>query len=65
MYIVNIEGDDPFVARTKPAIERGLDDLYDGEVVSKSVTKGCVRILYKDNCEQELNVVAYYSEVYR
>ena len=65
MWIVNVANDDSFIARTKPAIERGLDDRYKGEAFPISTTEQCVRILYKDNCGQELNVVAYKSEVYK
>jgi hypothetical protein len=65
MFIVHIEGGDPFIARSKPAVIRGLDDLLKGEVINKSFTPDCFRVLYKDNCGQLLNIVADRSEVYK
>ena len=69
MWIVNIEGDDPFVAKTKPAIKRGLDDLHDGTATTISDSKTCVRISYKiifkDGTEQTLYIVAYKTEYYK
>ena len=66
-YIVHIEGSDPFIARSKPAIVRGLHDLLKGEVVSTytNESKTCVRITYKDNIGEELTIVADKAEAYR
>ena len=70
MWIVNISTDgptgfDPFIAQTKPAIKRGLNDLYDGVETSRFETKTMVRITYIDNIGIELNVVAYKTEYYK
>ena len=64
-YIVNIAGSDPFIARSIPAIKRGLHDLYDGKVIDEFKSLGSVRITYVDNCGIELNIVAHKSGVYR
>jgi len=70
MWIVNIVsfdpiGYDPFIAQTKPAIKRGLDDLYEGKYKPISSTETCVRALYTDNVGIELNIVAYKTEYYK
>ena len=64
-YIVNVSGDDSFIARSRPAITRGLHSLYDGDVLDKYEIADCVRILYKTNKGRELNIVAYKAGVYK
>ena len=65
-YIVNIVGNDPFIARSIPAIKRGLHDLFDGRIINTYVneSKTNVRIIYEDNNGQELSIVADKSKVY-
>ena len=66
MYIVNVEGSDPFIAANKNAIYKGLDDLYDGSVHG-TICEGDnqIRFLYMDNIGEGLNIVADKTEVYR
>jgi hypothetical protein len=70
VFIVNIEGSDPFIAEDRGAIDRGLDDLHKGkgEVIDAMANDYEVRIIYrvplKDGEFQELNVIAYESEYY-
>lgn len=65
MYIVNIEGSDPFIAEDEGAIYRGLDDLEDGKVADAYPTAHGFRITYLNNIGAELNVVATKTEVYK
>ena len=64
MFIVNIEGSDPFIAEDEGAIYRGLDDLEDGETIDSYKNDNGVRILYQNNIGDLLNIVATKSEVY-
>ena len=64
MYIVNIEGSDPFIAEDEGAIYRGLDDLEDGQTIDSYKNDSGVRILYKNNIGDLLNIVATKTEVY-
>jgi len=65
MYIVMIEGGDPFIAEDEGAIYRGLDDLEDGETIDSYKNDNGVRILYKNNIGDLLNIVAYKTEYYK
>jgi hypothetical protein len=64
-YIVNVSGDDSFIARSRPAITRGLHSLYDGDVLDRYEIADCIRILYKTKKGRELNVVADKSKAFR
>ena len=65
MFIVFIEGSDPFIAEDEGAIDRGLDDLEDGEVIDKYKTAHGFRITYLNNIGAELNIVATKTEYYK
>ena len=64
MYIVNIEGDDPFIAADEGAIYRGLDDLHDGKTIDAFKTAHGFRLQYETNNGQQLNIVAIKTEIY-
>ena len=64
-YIVHVSGDDSFIARSRPAITRGLHSLYKGDVIDKYEITDCIRILYKTKTGQELNIVADKSKAFR
>ncbi len=64
MYIVQIEGSDPFIAESEGAIYRGLDDLEDGQTVDAYPTAHGFRITYLNNIGATLNIVATKTEVY-
>ena len=67
MYIVNIEGSDPFIAKTAAAIERGLYDLFGGKTEIKINTKSraaCYRFDWTTFDNDQLTVVADKTEVY-
>ena len=65
MYIVNIEGSDPFIAEDEGAIYRGLDDLEDGRLIDAYSTAHGFRIIYQNNIGAELNIVATKTEYYK
>ena len=66
MFIVNIEGSDPFIAEDEGAIYRGLDDLHDGETIDVfKQNDHQFRIKYLNNIGQELNIVAIETEHYK
>ena len=65
MYIVMIEGSDPFIAEDEGAIYRGLDDLEDGQVIDAYPTAHGFRITYLNNIGAELTIVATKTEVYK
>jgi len=65
MYIVNIEGGDPFIALNELAIYRGLDDLFDGYTAGIGKGNESIRIKYIDNINQELSIVAARTEYYK
>jgi len=65
MYIVQIEGSDPFIAESEGAIYRGLDDLEDGETIDTYKNDNGVRILYQNNIGDLLNIVATKTELYK
>ena len=65
MFIVFIEGSDPFIAYDEGAIDRGLDDLEKGEVIDKYKTAHGFRILYQNNIGDLLNIVATKTEHYK
>ena len=65
MYIVFVEGSDPFTAEDEGAIYRGLDDLEDGQVIDAYPTAHGFRITYLNNVGTELNIVATKTEHYK
>ena len=65
VFIVFIEGSDPFTAADEGAIYRGLDDLEDGQVIDSYKTAHGFRIKYLNNCDIELTIVATTASHYK
>ena len=51
-YIVTIDGSDSFIAESKCAIVRGLDDLHDGTIDTETCSNGSIYIIYITNTGQ-------------
>ena len=66
MYIVNVEGDNPFIASSIKALTKAMKELHGGKELDKGVlANGTYRVTWITNIFQELRVVADKTEVYK
>lgn len=67
MYIVLIEGSDPFIAENKEAIEPALLDLFGGHMCRKyaSANTESITFLWVDSGDESIHGKAIKSEVYK
>ena len=68
MWIVNVEGCDPFIAKTPAAILKGLSALFGGSTEIKINIKSkaaCYRFDWTTDNDEQLRIVADKTEVYK